>query len=54
MARGVMEGPPKLRSAVSVVMYGASSVPVLAKLEDPRWPFFGMATLRVRFDSRKR
>jgi hypothetical protein len=26
----------KLRSAVSVEMYGASSVPVLAKLEDPK------------------
>src|SRR5262245_710310 len=39
---------PKLRSAVSVEMYGASSVPRSSRSwKTPRWPFFGMATLHV-------
>jgi hypothetical protein len=50
----VMEGPLELRSAVSVERYGTSGVPVLVKLEIPRWPFFGMATLRVRFALKER
>jgi hypothetical protein len=39
----------RLRSAVSVESYGTPTSRVIAKLETPKWPFYGMATLRVRF-----
>src|SRR5215831_18396240 len=39
----------ELRSAVSVGRYGTPASRVLAKLETPKWLFYGMATLRVCF-----